>query len=211
MPDQAREIREFWFGRLPMSAAALAQRLQFWFGTEDAPGRKGDQAALDALIRARFEPLVTRALRGELSSWAASPRRRLSLIILLDQFPRNIYRGTRLAFSGDEQALGLSLSGIQSGADAALEVVERMFFYMPMQHAESLEVQHESVAAYRRLRDEAPEDLRPQLTEALESAEQHRAIIERFGRFPQRNRALGRVATRDEQAYLKAGTESFGP
>jgi len=207
MPDQAREIREFWFGRLPMSAAALAQRLQFWFGAGDAPERK---SGLDDVIRTRFEPLVIRALRGELSAWAASPRRRLSLIILLDQFPRNIYRGTRLAFAGDEQALGLSLSGIQSGADAALEVVERMFFYMPMQHAESLEVQHESVAAYRRLRDEAPEDLRQQLTDALESAERHRAIVESFGRFPQRNRALGRVTTRDEQTYLKGGAETFG-
>jgi uncharacterized protein (DUF924 family) len=99
---------------------------------------------------------------------------------------------------------------MQSAADAALSVVERMFFYMPLEHAESREVQEESVAAYRRLLAETPDDLNAILASALRSAENHRLIIERFGRFPHRNRALGRVSTPAELDWLRAGGESFG-
>lgn len=201
MADHAREVREFWFGRLPLGAARLEERMQFWFGADEpeAVRRERDQA-----IAARFEPLVAEAAQGKLASWADSPRRRLSLILLLDQLPRNIYRGTPRAFAADQRALGLTLSGIQSGADAALAVVERIFFYMPLQHAESLEAQEESVTAYRRLLEETPKELCPPLAEVLRHAEAHRSVIQRFGRFPQRNRILGRPTTPEEQAYLSS-------
>jgi uncharacterized protein (DUF924 family) len=199
MTDQAREVREFWFGRLPLTARALAERMRLWF-PDDATSELARQ--LDAAIRARFEPLMQQAVRGEHDAWADSPRRRLSLIILLDQFPRNLYRGTARAFASDEQALALALSGIQSGAEGALDVVERIFFYMPLQHAESQEVQDESVAAYRRLLNEAPDNLRAEIAAVLGYAEQHREVIERFGRFPTRNTALGRATTREEREYL---------
>jgi uncharacterized protein (DUF924 family) len=207
MADHAREIRDFWFGRLPLNAARLEERMRFWFGGEEPEvlQRQRDQA-----IAARFEPLVAEAAQGKLASWADSPRRRLSLIILLDQLPRNIYRGTPRAFAADQRALALTLSGIQSGADAALAAVERLFFYMPLQHAESLEAQDESLAAYRRLAEEAPQELRPSLAAVLQYAEAHRSVIQRFGRFPHRNRILGRPTTPEEQAYLTSGRETWG-
>lgn len=205
--DEARQIREFWFGQLPVSAQALEQRMRFWFGGEETEPL---QKQRDETIRRRFEPLLERAARGELESWADSPRRRLSLIVLLDQFPRNIYRGSARAFAYDERALALALSGMQSGADAALDPVERLFFYMPLQHAESSEVQDESVAAFRRLLAEAPEPLRQGFAESLKYAELHRELIRRFGRFPYRNRVLGRESTPEEEAYLASGAERFG-
>ncbi|MBV8910758.1 MAG: DUF924 domain-containing protein [Gammaproteobacteria bacterium] len=204
--DEARDIREFWFGRLPLSAEDLNRRVRFWFG--------GDASRLreqrDAQIRERFGALLERAAAGELAAWADGPRRRLSLIILLDQFPRHIYRGDARAFAYDEQALSLTLSGMQSAADAALDVVERLFFYMPMQHAESREAQDESVAAYRRLLEETKTEPREPFAAAVRSAENHRAIIERFGRFPHRNDALGRESTPEETRWLRSGGESFG-
>jgi uncharacterized protein (DUF924 family) len=203
MIDRAREVREFWFGHLPMSAAALAERMRFWFG--------GDSETLqrerDETVRARFGALTEQASRGELAQWADSPRRRLSLIILLDQFPRQIYRGEPRAFATDGEALSLSLSGLQSGADATLDVVERIFFYMPMQHAESPEVQEESVAAFLRLLADSPAALRPALQGTLEYAQAHRELIQRFGRFPERNQALGRASTPEERAYLQNESE----
>ncbi len=197
--DEARQIRDFWFGKLPITAQGLNQRVKFWFSA-DMPAEHRERR--DQIIRTRFGALVERAARGELASWADSPRRCLSLIILLDQFPRDIYRGTAKAFAYDEQALALTLSGMQSAADGALDVVERIFFYMPLQHCEAREIQDESVAAYRRLAMEAPQELRGVFEGALESAEEHRTIIERFGRFPHRNRALGRPNTPQEEIWL---------
>ena len=204
--DEARGIREFWFGALPLTAAELAGRVRFWYGG----GTSRVRARRDEEIRRRFAPLLERAAAGELNAWADGPRRLLSLIVLLDQFPRNMFRGTARAFAYDAQALGLTLSGMQSGADAALDPVERIFFYMPLQHAEVRDVQDESVAAYRRLLGEAPEELHGHFAAALRSAENHRALIERFGRFPHRNQVLGRASTKAEEDWLRAGGESFG-
>jgi uncharacterized protein (DUF924 family) len=204
--DEARAIREFWFGKLPLSPAGLDRRLRFWFGGETAQLRE----QRDAQIRERFGALLERAAAGELAAWADGPRRRLSLILLLDQFPRHMFRGSARAFAYDAQALSLTLSGMQSAADAALDVVERIFFYLPLSHAESREVQDESVAAYRRLLRETPQQLHGPFTAALRSAENHREIIERFGRFPHRNRMLGRASTPEEETWLRSGGESFG-
>ena len=201
--DEARSVREFWFGKLPLSPQALGERMGFWFGEDELTARRDEQ------IRSRFGELFERAAAGELESWADGPRRRLSLIILLDQFPRNLFRGGARAFAFDEKALALTLSGMQSGADAALDAVERIFFYTPLQHAESLEVQEESVAAYRRLLAEAPEELRGSFAGVLDYAENHRSIIERFGRFPHRNDVLGRASTPAEEAWLHE-SQRFG-
>jgi uncharacterized protein (DUF924 family) len=205
--DEARQVRDFWFGKLPLSAQALNQRLALWF-----PGDESTDAVRerDEAIRARFEGLAERAAMGELASWADSPRRCLSLILLLDQFPRNLYRGTARAFACDEQALAVTLAGMQSAADGALDMVERIFFYMPLQHSEVREVQDESVAAYRRLLTEAPQELRGAFESSLEAAEKHRSMVERFGRFPHRNRALGRVSTADEETWLRANGNRMG-
>jgi len=205
--DEARQVRDFWFGRLPMTAEALDQRIKFWFtesGSEDL------RLERDEIIRARFGEFIERAAQGKLAGWADSPRRCLSLIILLDQFPRNIFRGTARAFAYDEQALGLTLAGMRSAADGALDVVERIFFYMPLQHSEAREVQDESVAGYRRLVMEAPRELRSAFEGALKAAELHRSIVERFGRFPHRNHVLGRQSSPDEEAWLRGGGARMG-
>jgi uncharacterized protein (DUF924 family) len=205
--DEARQVRDFWFGKLPMTAQALNQRLSLWFGEEAREEVRRDR---DETIRARFGDLVERAAEGQLGSWADSPRRRLSLILLLDQFPRNIFRGTARAFAYDAQALGLTLSGMQSAADGALNVVERIFFYMPLQHCEVREVQDESVVAYRRLLTEAPQELRGAFDASLKAAEQHRSIIDRFGRFPHRNKMLERASSPEEEIWLKSGGATMG-
>jgi uncharacterized protein (DUF924 family) len=203
--DEALAVRRFWFGRLPLKPEGVKERLALWFGDTD-----DEEQRTDELIRSRFGTLVARAAAGELAAWADSPRRRLSLILLLDQFPRHIHRGTERAFAMDREALALTVSGMQSAADAALTPVERIFFYMPLQHAEVSDAQEESVAAYRRLLNEAPQELRPMFASALEAAELHRSIVARFGRFPHRNGILKRASTAEEAQYLGQGGQTFG-
>lgn len=205
--DEARQVRDFWFGKLPLTAQAASQRVKLWFPGDQNPQ---DLHKLDGIIRAKFGGLVERAEKGDLAAWADSPRRCLSLILLLDQFPRNIYRGTARAFATDEQALAVTLSGMQSAADGALDVVERIFFYMPLQHAEVREVQDESVAAYRRLVTEAPQEIRGIFEDSLQAAEHHRQLIERFGRFPHRNRVLERANTPEERLWLETSPDRMG-
>ena len=120
-----------------------------------------------------------------------------------------MHRGTPGAFAQDARALSLAVSGMQLGADAALDPLERLFFYMPLMHAESLEVQDESVAAYRRLQEEAPEALRGQFDSALHYARLHREVITRFGRFPHRNHILGRADTNAEVEWLASEDPGF--
>ena len=202
--DEALEVRRFWFGRLPLQPEGVRARLALWFG------EGADEQRADELIRSRFGALLERAAAGELAAWADSPRRRLSLILLLDQFPRHVHRGSARAFATDREALALTLSGMQSAADAALSAVERIFFYMPLQHAELRDAQEESVAAYRRLLNEAPQALRAMFASSLESARRHHEIIARFGRFPHRNKVLERANTTEEEAYLSGGGDRFG-
>ena len=199
--DEARAVREYWFGAQPLDAQGIARRMDLWFGAGGA--RRDDE------IRTRFGGLLEHAAAGRLAAWADGPRRRLSLIILLDQFPRHMFRGTARAFDYDAQALALALTGMQSGADAALDFAERLFFYMPLQHAESLEAQDESIAAFRRLLAEVPPELDATFADTLRFAQAHRSIIERFGRFPHRNDLLGRASSPQEAEWLRQGAEGF--
>jgi uncharacterized protein (DUF924 family) len=203
--DEALSVREFWFGHERVTAETLRGRMRMWFA-EDGPQ---ERARRDAEITTRFATLFERAASGALDAWADGPRRRLSLIILLDQFPRHLFRGSARAFACDDKALGLTLSGMQSAADAALDAPERMFFYMPLEHAERMDIQEESVVAYRRLLLEAPQALREHFESALHFAQLHRDIIAQFERFPHRNRALGRPNTPAEEAWLRADGETF--
>jgi uncharacterized protein (DUF924 family) len=193
---RAQDVLLFWFGPRPYTAASVQQHSRLWFGAPEVVPQT------DELIRERFGGTMLAAENGELAGWDSSPRRRLALIVLLDQFSRHFYRGTKRAFAQDHQALSLSVSGMLYGADAALDPLERIFFYMPLQHAESLDVQDESVAAFRRLIDEAPSELRTTFEEALSAAVHHREIIARFGRFPLRNAVLNRSSTPEESEWL---------
>lgn len=204
--QHAQDVLEFWFGREPLDATRLAERSTFWYGGDGIEA----QAARDALIREKLEPLLERASRGEFASWAASPKRRLALIILFDQVPRNAWRGTAAAFAFDREALALTVEGIQLAADAALEPIERIFFYLPLEHAESMEAQEAAVAAFERLVAEVPAELRGYCEYCRDFARRHRDIIRKFGRFPHRNRVLERPDTPAEIEWLAASGETFG-
>ena len=200
------DVLDYWFGTGPMDAARLAERNTFWFGGD------GPEAAArrDADIKANLEPMLERAARGEFAAWANSPNRRLALIILFDQVPRNIYRGTAAQFAFDREALALAAEGVQLAADAALDPWERLFFYLPFEHAESMEAQDQALAAFTRLAEEATPEYREFCTGLIGYANKHRDLIKLFGRFPHRNKVLGRADTADEAAWLAAHPHYFG-
>jgi uncharacterized protein (DUF924 family) len=194
----AHDVLEFWFGAAPFDTARLEERTRFWFGGDG----EAAMVARDALIRTTLEPMLERAARGEFAAWAASPKRRLALIILFDQVPRNAYRGTAAAYAFDREALALAAEGLQLAADAALDPVERLFFYLPLEHAESMEAQNASIVAFDRLVAEAPPEMRAFAESVRGFAREHRDAIEKFGRFPMRNAALGRESTPAERDWL---------
>ena len=204
--QRPHDVLEFWFGTGPWDEARLKERSEFWFGGGDAAA----QAVRDALIRERLEPLLERAARGEFAGWASSPKRRLALILLFDQVPRNAYRGTAAAFAFDREALALTVEGMQLAADAALDPIERVFFYLPLEHAESLEAQDTAIEAFGRLVAEAPADLRDYCAYTAGYARKHRDVIAQFGRFPHRNAVLERDDTPEEKAWLEAHPNYFG-
>jgi uncharacterized protein (DUF924 family) len=157
----------------------------------------------DALCCDRFDFTVRAALDGALDPWAATPAGTLALAIVLDQLPRNIHRGSHLAFAGDAHARRVARSAVAGGVDAHLTPVERVFLYLPFEHSEDLADQDESVRLFATLSAE------PRFSKALTSAERHRGVIRRFGRFPHRNAALGRISTPAEEAYLAEPGSGF--
>lgn len=173
--------------------------LDWWFSPETKPRWFGGGEAFDVAVRERLGALCERALAGELAGWAADSRGLLALVILLDQVPRNIFRGTPRAFAGDPEALALARLAVDRGLDQGLTVDERLFLYLPFEHAEHLAEQQRSVALFRALGDPG----------YLDYAVRHLAVIERFGRFPHRNAVLGRASTAEELAFLQEPGSSF--
>ena len=199
----------------PAAQPALATDiLDFWLGDGLALGWPSEDlnrrwflggAALDAEIQSRFGRAVHRAVQGELADWEAPLHSRLALVILLDQFSRNMFRGTARAFDGDARARQLTLQTLAQHEDRQLPWVGRVFLYMPLMHAEDLALQEQCVACFAQLVAGAPAALKPKLQGNLDFALQHQAIIARFGRFPYRNAVLGRAVTADEAMFLKNG------
>ena len=155
-----------------------------WFAKEEA---------FDALFHDRFRDAHFAAARRELDHWAETPEGVLALLILLDQFPRNCFRGTGHAFATDPLARMFAVGALDAGFDRAVENDLRRFFYLPLQHAEDMALQDRQLALFQAM--ERPADDR--------WAEHHHAVVERFGRFPHRNRALGRETTAEEKAFLE--------
>ena len=184
----ATDVLDFWFGPTP-----LAVRRE-WFIKDPV---------FDEAIRTRFGALVEQALAGPLR-WRDEPLSHLAAVIVLDQFPRNLFRGQARAFAGDPHALALALEMLEVGDDLKLPPLQRWFAYLPLEHAESLSVQERCVALFE---DLAGAD--PALAGALDYAERHRDVIRRFGRFPHRNAALGRDSTAEERAYLAMPGSGF--
>ena len=193
----------------------------FWFGAtadeDDEPDIVARQSALwwkkqpevDAEIRLRFAPLVTRAAVGELDDWLASPRGRLALILLTDQFPRNIWRGQAAAFAFDVLALRWAKETIARGLDRDARPIERVFLYLPLEHSEELADQREAVRLFDALGGEVAAAARPAFAGYLDYARRHLEIIERFGRFPHRNAALGRETSAAEAEFLRQPGSAF--
>ncbi|OYO31649.1 DUF924 family protein [Janthinobacterium sp. PC23-8] len=195
-----------------MDAQAQAQDvLDFWFLAPDNPAHGQSRAewfrkdeAFDAQIRERFGALIDTAIAGGLHDWAATPRGALAQILLLDQFTRNVYRGTPRAFAGDPQALALAIALTQSGQDQELEPTLRAFVYMPFEHAEDLAMQARAVELFQLLTQ-----LREGYESMLDYAQRHQEVIARFGRFPHRNAILGRDSTPEEAAFLQQPGSGF--
>jgi uncharacterized protein (DUF924 family) len=172
-----------------------AEVLDFWFGRERKAWFAKD-ARFDAEIRARFLPLYEQAAAGDLAGWQEEPRRCLALVIVLDQFPRNMFRGTARAFAADPLAREAARTLVDRGWDKALTPDERTFAYLPFEHSESLEDQERSLRLFEG-------------SENLEWARKHYEVVRRFGRFPHRNAALGRESTPEEIEFLKQPGSGF--
>lgn len=200
--DAMHALLDDWFDVNLADSPALQEQNRRWFASTPAE---------DHALAERFGSLARAAAAGDLDLWSGSPQGRLALIILLDQCPRNLHRGQPEAFAQDDKALALCLGGIELHMHEQLNPLERVFFCMPLQHSESLVMQELSVATFTMLADgEAPEALAEMLANVQSFAEKHRDIIARFGRFPHRNRTLGRATTTEEAAFLASGGPSFG-
>lgn len=189
-------VLDFWFGDGLELGWPSSPRDKLWWG--------GD-AELDARINSQFGDAVKQALSGGLQSWAHEPASRLALVILLDQFTRNVFRGQAQAFSGDAMAQMLVLQALDVTMDQRLPWVGRLFLYMPLMHAENLTRQNECVKRFEQLHADAPADIKPRLEGNVKFAIQHRDIIAEFGRFPYRNKVLGRVNSPAEDEFILHG------
>jgi uncharacterized protein (DUF924 family) len=191
-------VLDYWFGDL--NDQTVPEKSKLWF--------EGGEV-VDTYLRTHFKKLLDEAAQGRCDDWAVSPRGRLALIVLLDQFSRHIYRGVRAAFAQDDKALGLAREMVHLGEDQELSCFERFFVCLPFEHAEDLKIQHQSISLFQKLAAAAPDSTSSYFVDKLRYAERHRDIIQRFGRFPHRNQILGRASTPEEEAFLKEPMSSF--
>lgn len=195
-----KAILDFWFGEIK-DGLTVEDRNKFWFMPN---------ADVDNTIRDKFEDLVRQAGSGKLKSWEGTPRGNLALIILLDQFTRNIYRGKPDAFKYDSIARRMCTEGIKNGTDKKLEIIERCFYYLPLEHSENLEDQDRCVKLFEELLVRVGKSKITLIKNSLDYAVLHRSIIEEFGRFPHRNKILNRESTKQELDFLLKQGNKFG-
>ena len=195
------DILSFWFKEQELSAPQIDRRMDTWFG---------EDPVFDHEIRKEFADDVEKACKGQLDHWADEPRGRLALIILIDQFRRNIYRNTAQAFSMDKLALRLCVEGAMEKKDKGLTPIQKVFFYLPLQHSESAKVQAKSVELFARLAESVSRTYQETFLTIAQFAELHKDIIDQFGRFPHRNKLLGRENTPEEDEYLAGDSPDFG-
>jgi len=198
--ENQKTIVEFWFGRNMDDSVVAKERSPLWWSKNPDT---------DAEIRRRFEALVIAAESGDLDDWQQSAEGRLALVLLTDQFPRNIYRDTLAAFRFDALARKLCRNGLKEQSDHRLRPIERVFFYLPLEHSEDLDDQNQCVGHFRELAHEVSEELKPTFENFVDFAQRHQVIIERFGRFPHRNTILGRQSTQEEIDFLAQPNSSF--
>ena len=191
MPATPADVLDFWFDD---ATEAL------WFARSDA---------LDASIRERFGDTLKAALRGELDAWADTPEGWLALLVVRDQFSRNLYRNDARAWAGDAGTQAMALEGIARGLDRQLSPLQRVFAYLPLEHAESTDLQKHCVSLFEALVASQPPAERARFQDYLDYARRHHDVIHRFGRFPHRNAVLGRTDTPAERAYLASPGSGF--
>ncbi|RUL76621.1 DUF924 family protein [Dyella choica] len=191
MPNEALAVLAFWFD---------STHHEFWFATDPA---------FDAEIRTRFADTLRLAEEGRLKHWADTPQGWLALLIVLDQFSRNLYRHDARAWMQDLHAQRLALWGIEEGFDRQSPPLQRVFAYLPLEHAEDIGLQQRCVALFEALCRDLPAELREPYIVHLDYARRHAAVIARFGRFPHRNVLLGRTSSPEELAYLAEAGAGF--
>ena len=189
---QAEKILNFWFGE--PNQPTYGKPRQAWFNKKPK---------FDSEVRTHFLTDYEQAAAGELDDWKNSAQTCLALTLLLDQFPRNMFRGTPQAFATDWQALSAAQYAISRGYDRELLPVHRWFIYCPFEHSENIEHQNQAVALFQQLSDD------PDSADAIKYTILHREVILRFGRFPHRNVILGRVSTPEEEEFLQQPGSSF--
>ncbi|MEM6990254.1 MAG: DUF924 family protein [Myxococcota bacterium] len=200
MSATPQDVLEFWFGDGRRDIDAIGDRKKLWWAGGDAVDRE---------IETRFGETHAAACAGDLGTWRETAEGRMALILVYDQFSRNLRRGTADAFANDTRAQDLVLEGRALGFDRQLAPVERPFFYMPLCHAEDLAMQELAVQVFEAMKERDP-DPRLDYSGFVKHAHQHRDIVARFGRFPHRNEILGREATTKEREYLANGAPTFG-
>jgi len=188
------EVLTYWFGALQSDSEFPEEKAKMWF----AGGEE-----VDRYIRTNFLHALKRAICGDLDEWQKDARSALALVILLDQFSRNIFRDSPQMFAQDKKALEIALDAIDHGYDTAIKPVEAIFFYMPLEHSEDIKIQEKSLALFNAVVERAPAATQFPMQNALDYAKQHYDIIKRFGRYPHRNDILGRQSTAEELEFLK--------
>lgn len=201
LPERAEAVLRFWFGEQAgrVGPVPAAKQQMWWQGGPET----------DAFIRESWMSIWSEAVDGGLDHWARLPEGRLALILLLDQFSRHIHRGHGYAYEQDERAQLLCLAGLDRQSHRALTPIQRVFFYLPLEHAEDSHLQARSVHLYEELLNEVPAADADEYRTYLGFARSHRDVIERFGRFPHRNAELGRESIPEEAAFLRTEGRGF--
>ncbi|HKU39456.1 MAG TPA: DUF924 family protein [Polyangiales bacterium] len=194
------DVLWFWLGDLDGDGLAEQALVQRWWRKD---------AELDLDVRSKFEATWQAIMAGDREDWLPEPHGCLAYVIVLDQFSRNMFRGSAQAFAGDERALRVAADGVEAGLDRRLHGHERVFLYMPFMHSESLAMQDRAIELFSALTESARGRAKDAFAGNLEFARQHRDIVARFGRFPHRNAILGRESTPEEEAFLKLPGSSF--
>jgi uncharacterized protein (DUF924 family) len=198
--ETVQSVNTFWFGLEQDDALTAQQQSTLWWSKNED---------VDRQIRSRFASTVRGAAQHQLDDWAAIPSGLLALILLTDQFSRNMYRGTPASFESDAIARDWCLQGLAQGADRKLRMIERVFFYLPLEHSESPDHQKQSVQLFTQLLQDVPSAHHDMFNGFLTFALRHQQFIERFGRFPHRNAILGRDSTPEEIIFLQQPGSSF--
>ena len=200
MSGNYQAVLDFWFGDKGSDAETASRQSSLWWGK---------RADVDCHIKEQFEADLLALVAAERDDWLAAPQGWLAVIIVLDQFSRNMYRDSGLAFEQDLHALKLCRDGMAQGIDQQLRPIERVFFYLPLEHSESKAMQDLSVATFAALRDSVIDEHKKLFAGFVDFAEKHRVIIERFGRYPHRNIILGRESTEEELEFLRQPGSGF--